>query len=71
MPTIDTCNLLVTPDGLKVRLSLDLGFKGDIELTPDQADALANRLREAAVKIREGETGQDVAVVRELFRDGG
>jgi hypothetical protein len=71
MPTIDTCNLLVTPDGLKVRLSLDLGFKGDIELTPDQADALANRLREAAVKVREGEAGQDAAVVRELFRDGG
>lgn len=66
MPTIDTCQLLVTPDGLKVCLQLS-GVEWEIKLEPDQAEALADRLREVAVKVRRPQLTQESELVAELF----
>lgn len=65
MPIASNCQLLIDTHGHTVRLRQLPGAEGLVELTPAEAEAVADELREAAKRAR----GEEV--LRALFAEGG
>lgn len=59
--------LLVTTDSRKVSLSPLPGVEWEIELYPDEAEALADKLREAAARVRWPRLARESGDVKALF----
>lgn len=56
-----------TTDTGKVNLSPLPGIEWEIELYPDQAEALADRIREAAAKVRRPRLARESQEVKGVF----